>query len=119
MRKLMPMAIALLSLALAGAAGAKTVAVTITKNGYVPKAVSIAAGDAVQFANGDTLAHQIVFKTTTGVACVPSPLVLQSTQSGTCSFQTARSEERRVGKEEKDQSGRSRLKKKAVGRRRR
>ncbi len=89
MRKLMLIAIALLSLALAGAAGAKTVAVTITKNGYVPKAVSIAAGDAVQFTNGDTLAHQIVFKTTTGVACVPSPLVLQSTQSGTCSFQTA------------------------------
>src|SRR5207249_4878455 len=89
MRKLMPMAIALLSLALAGAAGAKTVAVTITKNGYVPKAVSIAAGDAVQFTNGDTLAHQIVFKTTTGVACVPSPLVLQPTQSGTCSFHTA------------------------------
>ena len=89
MRKLMLLAIALLSLALAGAAGAKTVAVTITKNGYVPKAVSIAAGDAVQFTNGDTLAHQIVFKTTTGVACVPSPLVLQPTQSGTCSFQTA------------------------------
>ena len=89
MRKLMLIAIALLSLALAGAAGAKTVAVTITKNGYVPKAVSIAAGDAVQFTNGDTLAHQIVFKTTTGVACVPSPLVLQPTQSGTCSFQTA------------------------------
>jgi len=89
MRKLMLLAIALLSLALAGAAGAKTVAVTITKNGYVPKAVSIAAGDTVQFTNGDTLAHQIVFKTTTGVACVPSPLVLQPTQSGTCSFQTA------------------------------
>ena len=89
MRKLMLIAIALLSLALAGAAGAKTVAVTITKNGYVPKAVSIAAGDAVQFTNGDTLAHQIVFKTTTGVACVPSPLVLQPTGSGTCSFQTA------------------------------
>ena len=89
MRKLMLIAIALLSLALAGAAGAKTVAVTITKNGYVPKAVSIAAGDAVQFTNGDTLAHQIVFKTTTGVACVPSPLVLQPTQSGTCTFQVA------------------------------
>ena len=89
MRKLMPIAIALLSLALVGAAGAKTVAVTITNNGYVPKAVSIAAGDAVQFTNGDTLAHQIVFKTTTGVACVPSPLVLQPTQSGTCSFHTA------------------------------
>jgi plastocyanin len=89
MRKLMLIAIAIVSLALAGAAGAKIVAVTITKNGYVPKAVTIAAGDTVQFTNSDTVAHQIVFKTTTGVACVPSPLVLQPTQSGTCTFQTA------------------------------
>jgi plastocyanin len=89
MRKLMLVAIALLSLALAGAAGAKTVAVTITKNGYVPKAVTIATGDTIQFTNSDAVAHQIVFKTTTGVACVPSPLVLQPTQSGTCTFQTA------------------------------
>jgi plastocyanin len=89
MRKLMLMAIATMSLALAGAAGAKTAAVTITKNGYVPKVVTIAAGDMVQFTNGDTVAHEIVFKTTTGVACVPSPLVLQPTQSGTCTFQTA------------------------------
>jgi plastocyanin len=89
MRKLMPIAIAIVSLALAGAAGAKTVVVTITKNGYVPKAVTIAAGDTVQFTNSDAVAHEIVFKTTTGVACVPSPLVLQPTQSGTCTFQTA------------------------------
>jgi plastocyanin len=89
MRKLMLVAIALLSLALAGAAGAKTVAVTITKNGYVPKAVTIATGDTIQFTNSDAVAHQIVFKTTTGVTCVPSPLVLQPTQSGTCTFQTA------------------------------
>jgi plastocyanin len=81
--------IAIASLALAGAAGAKSVAVTITKNGYVPKSVSIAAGDSVQFIDSDTLAHQIVFKTTTGVSCVPSPLVLQPTQSGTCTFQAA------------------------------
>jgi len=89
MRKLVLIAIAIVSLALAGAAGAKTVAVTITKNGYVPKAVTIAAGDTVQFTNSDTVAHQIVFKTTTGVACVPGPLVLQPAQSGTCTFQTA------------------------------
>jgi len=89
MRKLMLIAIALVSVAIAGAAGATTATVTITTNGYVPRAVTIAAGDAVQFTNGDTVAHQIVFKTTTGVACVPSPLVLQPTQSGTCTFQTA------------------------------
>jgi len=89
MRKLMLIAMAIVSLALAGAAGAKTVAVTITKNGYVPKAVTIAAGDTVQFTNSDTVAHEILFKTTAGVACVPSPLVLQPSQSGTCTFQTA------------------------------
>jgi plastocyanin len=89
MRKLMLVTFAIVSLALAGATDAKTVVVTITKNGYVPKAVTIATGDTVQFTNSDTLAHQIVFKTTTGVACVPSPLVLQPTQSGTCTFQMA------------------------------
>jgi plastocyanin len=89
MRTRTPIAIAIVSLTLAGAAGAKTVAVTITKNGYVPKAVSIAAGDAVQFTNSDTVTHQIVFKTTTGVTCAPNPLVLQPTQSGTCTFRTA------------------------------
>ena len=89
MRKLILIAIAIASLAIAGAAIAKTVAVTITKNGYVPKAVTVAVGDAVQFTNSDTAAHQVVFKPTTGVTCVPNPLVLQPTQSGTCTFQAA------------------------------
>jgi plastocyanin len=89
MRKLMLIAIAIVSLAIAGAAIAKTVAVTITKNGYVPNAVTIAVGDTLQFTNADTVAHQIVFKPTTGVTCVPTPLVLQPTQSGTCTFQAA------------------------------
>ena len=89
MRKLMLIAIAIASLAVAGAAIAKTVAVTITKNGYVPNAVTVAVGDTVQFTNSDTVAHQIVFKSTAGVTCVPNPLVLQPTQSGTCTFQTA------------------------------
>jgi len=89
MRKLMFIAIAIASLAIAGAAVAKTVAVTITKNGYVPNTVTVAVGDTVQFTNSDTVAHQVVFKPTTGVTCVPNPLVLQPTQSGTCTFQTA------------------------------
>ncbi len=89
MRKLMLIAIAIASLAIAGTAIAKTVAVTITKNGYVPNAVTVAVGDTVQFTNSDTVAHQIVFKPTTGMTCVPNPLVLQPTQSGTCTFQTA------------------------------
>ena len=89
MRKLMLIAIAIASLAIAGAAIAKTVAVTITKNGYVPNAVTVAAGDTVQFTNSDTVAHEIVFKPTTGVTCVPTPLVLQPAQSATCTFQAA------------------------------
>ncbi len=86
MRKLMLLAIALVTLAIAGAAGAKTVSVTITKNGYVPSDVAIATGDTVQFTNSDTAAHQVEFKTMTGVTCTPNPLVLQPTQSGSCTF---------------------------------
>jgi len=90
MRKLMLIAIAIVSLEIAGAAIAKTVAVTITKNGYVPKAVTVAAGDTVQFTNSDTVAHQIAFKPTAGVTCVPTPLVLQPTQSAACTFQAGK-----------------------------
>ena len=59
---------------------------TITKNGYVPKAATIAVGDTVQFTNSDTVAHQVTFKSMTGVACTPSPLVIQPTQTGSCTF---------------------------------
>jgi len=86
MRKILITAITVLSLVLVGAAGAATVAVSITKNGYVPEAVTIAVGDTVQFTNSDTVAHQVVFKTMTGVSCTPNPLVLQPTQTGTCTF---------------------------------
>lgn len=89
MRKILITAITVLSLVIvgaAGAAGAATVAVSITKNGYVPEAVTIAVGDTVQFTNSDTVAHQVVFKTMTGVSCTPNPLVLQPAQTGTCTF---------------------------------
>ncbi len=89
MRKLLLMLVAIGAVAVTGAAAAKTVTVTITKSGYVPKAVTIAQGDSVQFTNSDTVAHQIVFKTTTGITCAPNPLVLQPAQSGTCALQTA------------------------------
>jgi plastocyanin len=86
MRKALITAVAVMSLVIVGAAGAKTVMVAITKNGYVPKTVTIAVGDTVQFTNSDTVAHQVVFKTTTGVTCTPNPLVLQPAQTGTCTF---------------------------------
>jgi plastocyanin len=89
MRKLILLAVAFVSLAAAIAAGAKTVTVTITKNGYVPSSVTLAAGDTIQFANSDTVAHQVELKPTTGVTCAPNPLVLQPAKSGSCTFRTA------------------------------
>jgi plastocyanin len=89
MHKLLLMLISLGALALTGAGSAATVTVTVTKSGYVPKAVTIAPGDSVQFTNSDTVPHQIVFKSTSGITCVPNPLVLQATQTGTCTFQSA------------------------------
>ena len=71
-----------------GSAAAKTVTVTITKNGYVPNSTAIAQGDTVQFTNSDTVVHQVTFKTTTGVTCTPNPLVVQPGSSGTCTFQS-------------------------------
>jgi plastocyanin len=71
-----------------GSAAAKTVTVTITKNGYVPNSATIAQGDTVQFTNSDTVVHQVTFKTTTGVTCTPNPLVVQPASSGTCTFQS-------------------------------
>jgi plastocyanin len=76
-------------LTVSGAAGAKTSTVTITKNGYVPNSLTIATGDTVQFTNSDTAAHQVDFKSTTGVSCTPNPLVIQPAASGTCTFANA------------------------------
>lgn len=82
-------AVAVLSLAIVAGAGAKTVTVTITKSGYVPSSVTVAQNDVVQFTNSDSVVHQIVFKTTTGVTCTPTPLVIQPGASGSCAFRTA------------------------------
>lgn len=81
-------AVALVAIS-AGAAMAKTVTVTITKNGYVPSAATIAQGDTVQFANSDTVVHQVTFKSTAGVTCAPNPLVVQPGATGNCTFSTA------------------------------
>lgn len=90
MRKLLLLLAAFAMLAVTGAVSAATATtVTITKAGYVPSTPKIAVGDSVQFTNSDAIAHQIVFKTMTGITCSPNPLVLQPGQSGTCTFQTA------------------------------
>ena len=86
MRNILITAVAVMSLVVVGVAVAATVPVSITKNGYVPNAATIAVGDAVQFTNSETVAHQVVFKIVTGVTCTPNPLVLQPAQTGTCTF---------------------------------
>lgn len=89
MRKLLLVFTVAGALALAAVAAAATATVTITKAGYVPSSTTIAQGDSIQFTNADTVAHQVVFKTTAGVTCSPNPLVLQPSQSGSCTFQNA------------------------------
>jgi plastocyanin len=90
MRALPLVCVASLALFASGAtAVAKTVTVSITKNGYVPKSQSILAGDTVTFTNSDTVAHQVSFKSSTGFTCTPSTLVLQPAASGSCVFSTA------------------------------
>jgi len=86
MGKVFALLVVVASLAATGAAGAKTVSVTITKNGYVPKSVTIAAGDSVQFTNSDTVAHQVSFKSSAGVTCTANPVVVQPGQSVACTF---------------------------------
>jgi plastocyanin len=82
--------------ALAAAAGLVAVpalganaTVTITKNGFEPASVTVNTGETVTFTNSDTKAHEVVFQKTTGVSCAASPLVLQPTQSGSCTFSSA------------------------------
>jgi plastocyanin len=89
LRKVLFTAVAVLSLAVAVGASAKTVTVTITSNGYVPNTVTVAQGDVVQFTNSDSVVHQVTFKSTAGVSCTPTPLVVQPNTSGSCNFRTA------------------------------
>ena len=89
MRRLILLAAVALVAISAGSALAKTVTVTITKNGYVPASTTIAQGDTVQFTNSDTVVHQVTFKSTAGVTCAPNPLVVQPGANGSCTFANA------------------------------
>ena len=87
--KVLITAVAVMSLVIVAGAGAKTVTVTITKNGYVPSSTTVAQSDTVQFTNSDTVVHQVTFKSTTGLTCTASPLVIQPSASGSCAFHNA------------------------------
>jgi plastocyanin len=89
MRRLALLFASLSILTVTGAASSKTVTVSITKAGYVPNSLSIAQGDTVQFSNADVIAHQVTFKSTSGVTCTPTALVLQPAAAGSCTFQNA------------------------------
>jgi len=90
MRAFLLASLGVLALVASGAtAVAKTVTVSITKNGYVPKSLSIVPEDTVTFTNSDTVAHQVSFKSSTGFTCTPNPLVLQPAASGSCVFHSA------------------------------
>jgi plastocyanin len=89
LRSILTAAVPLIAMVVASGASAATAGVSITPNGYVSKAATISVADGVQFTNSDAVAHEVVFKTTAGVTCAPSPLVLQPTQSGTCTFTSA------------------------------
>jgi len=79
--------LAVLCAAVASSAPAATTTMSITKNGYVPKTLAIVSGDAVTFANQDSVAHQVVLKPSAGFTCTAG-LVIQSAQSSTCTFHT-------------------------------
>jgi plastocyanin len=70
----------ILALATLGSAAAANRAVTITRTGFVPRDVTIAAGDSVTWTNSDTTVHQVVFDRT------PCNLTVQPAASGSCTF---------------------------------
>jgi plastocyanin len=86
MKRLVLPALAVLVVTAASAPAASTT-MAVTRNGYVPKTLTIVTGDSVVFANQDTVAHQVVLKPTTGFTCTAG-LVIQPGQSSTCTFRT-------------------------------
>ena len=74
----------------ASSAGTASQTVTISATGYNPTAVSLTVGDSVVFANTDTAAHTVQFKTSTGIQCSAAlPLAVAAGQSASCTFSTA------------------------------
>lgn len=71
---------AALALVIAPPVAAATKTVTITRAGFVPQQVTIAAGDTVTWTNTDTVVHQVVFDK------APCNLTIQPGRSGSCTF---------------------------------
>jgi plastocyanin len=82
MRKLLMAAAATALLVGGSAALARTVGVTITKDGFNPRTVTIQSGDSVSWKNADTAEHQLAVDKT------PCKLNLAPGQTGSCTFGT-------------------------------
>jgi plastocyanin len=87
MKRIIVLALAVLGIAAASSAPAATTTLAITKNGYVPKTLTIVAGDSVTFTNQDSIAHQLVLRPSSGFSC-NAGLVLQPGRSTKCAFRT-------------------------------
>lgn len=74
---------------LAPAVEAASQTISLTPGGYVPRAVSIVAGEQVTFTSQDSIARQIEIKPTSGVTCTANPLVVLPGQSQSCTFVSA------------------------------
>jgi plastocyanin len=73
-------AVLVLALAALPSATAADRAVTITSAGFVPKDVTVAAGDSVTWRNSDTNLHQVNFEK------APCNLMIAAGASGSCTF---------------------------------
>lgn len=73
----------------AAPAGAATKTITITNAGFVPMNLTIATGDTVSFTNAASAAHEVLFKASTGFTCTVTPVVVQPTQTQSCTWTVA------------------------------
>lgn len=83
MRKLIVVIAGAVALTGLGTAGAAERLVSITRTGFVPSDVTIAAGDTVTWRNADTQAHRVVFDR------APCNLTIAPGASGSCTFRSA------------------------------
>ena len=80
MRGLLFAIAATVTLGALGPATAADRAVTITRTGFVPTDVTIAAGDSVTWRNGDSIVHRVAFDK------APCNLTIQPAASASCTF---------------------------------
>lgn len=79
-RRLPAALVVVLALAALGPAAAADRTVTIASSGFIPRDVTIAAGDSVTWRNTDTKAHQVSFDK------APCNLTIQAGASASCTF---------------------------------